>query len=491
MEWRSALDIGRQANIDASICFYGKYASLGNPMVTGKLHRLLSRGCPRYNFAMSANPATLHWTATDGTVLHLRPIHTGDAQRVHRSLALLSREARRQRFLGTVSAFSDDFVNGLTAGDPARQYAVLVVRTEDGEEMPVAGGRLVLDAPPDGKSCEFSLIVGDRWQGQGIGQRILYALIAEARRRRLHTMVGHILRDNRPMLVLARHTGFIIEAEPGGDTLRATLDLDALVVTQALADRRFSAMPAAQTRAKRSSRAGQAGEEAAPLRAALLCAALAMAGLLLAMASVYLGIGWLDGFGDWDLHRLGRRFRRALLWALPLAAIAGLLLYACYRSALDEKHKGLIVLFAVIRAFAFFPLFGMAMLLGMIGGFAGALLLAAYGKLSGQPPAEPETDGLIQRLLVVPLWFLTLPFTLLKVQSQGDIDIPARVGKARLLNWLPFLIVLLALFTGGESEGSGQRIDPYWLTAIAAWWLGDYLVVAGWLAPTLAARARR
>lgn len=446
---------------------------------------------------MSIVTTALRWTAADGTALHLRPVHAGDTERLHRSLALVSREARRQRFLGTVSAFSDDFVNGLTAGDPARQYAVLVVREEDGEEMPVAGGRLVID-PPDktgdggksGDACEFSLIVGDRWQGQGVGQRILYALIAEARRRQLHTMVGHVLPDNRTMLVLARHTGFIVEAEPGGDTLRATLDLDAQVVTQALADRGFSTMPATKNRTQRAARAGRPADQAPALRAALLCAALAMAGLLLAMASVYLGTGWLDGFGDWDLHRIGRRFRRALPWALPLAAIAGVLLYAVYRSAFDEKHKGLIVVFAIVRAFAFFPLFGMAMLLGMIGGFAGALLLAAYRKIAGLPPTDSNTDTLIQRLLVVPLWFLTLPFTLLKVQSQGDIDIPARIGKARLFNWLPFLIVLIALFAGGESEGSGQRIDPYWLSAFAAWWLGDYLVVAGWLAPTLAARAR-
>jgi RimJ/RimL family protein N-acetyltransferase len=255
-----------------------------------KLRQPLRHERPRYNPVMSANPATLRWTTTDGTALQLRPVHADDTQRLQRSLSLVSREARRQRFLGTVSAFSDDFVNGLTAGDPVQQYAVLAVRDEGGEEMPVAGGRLVID-PPDkpGDACEFSLIVGDRWQGQGVGQRILYALIAEARHRRRQTMVGHILRDNRPMLVLARHTGFIIEAEPGGDTLRATLDLNALVVTQALADRGFSAVPVAKSRTQRAASAGQPGAEAAPLRAALLCAALAIAGLLLAMASVYLG----------------------------------------------------------------------------------------------------------------------------------------------------------------------------------------------------------
>lgn len=151
----------------------------------------------------------------------------------------------------------------------------------------------------------------------------------------------------------------------------------------------------------------------------------------------------------------------------------------------DSCEFSLIVVFAIVRAFVFFPLFG------MIGGFAAALLLATWRRIAGLPPADSDTDSLIQRRLVVPLWFLTLPFTLLKIQSQGDIDIPARVGKKRLFNWRPFLIALLALFAGGESEGSGQRIDPYWLSAFAAWWLGGYLVVAGWLAPTLAARARR
>ena len=189
--------------------------------------------------------AIFEWTASDGTRLRLRPVRPDDAARVHRSLALLSPEARRQRLLATTRGFSEEFVNSLVEGDPARQYAVLVVRDDNensGEEIPVAGGRLVLSPeanatqPADAAAtCEFALIVGDRWQGQGIGQNILYALIAEARRRKLRTMVGDILPDNHAMLKLARHLHFFIETSPGDDTCTAILDLDAPVVRQALA----------------------------------------------------------------------------------------------------------------------------------------------------------------------------------------------------------------------------------------------------------------
>ncbi|MDQ5877392.1 MAG: acetyltransferase [Pseudomonadota bacterium] len=189
------------------------------------------------------SPPIIEWTTTDGTHLRLRPARPDDTARVHRALALVSPEARRQRLLATTKGFSEEFVSSLVDGDPARQFAVLVVREEDGEEIPVAGGRLVQNEPSvdgkagkkDGGACEFALTVGDRWQGQGVGKNIVYALIAEARHRKLRTMVGHILSDNRAMLTLARHLHFFIETSPGDDTCTAILDLDAPVVRQALA----------------------------------------------------------------------------------------------------------------------------------------------------------------------------------------------------------------------------------------------------------------
>ena len=235
---------------------------------------------------MSKTP-TIKWTATDGTHLRLRPARPDDAARVQASLALISPEARRQRLLATTKGFSEEFVSSLVAGDPARQYAVLVVREEGGEEIPVAGGRLVHNEPSvdgeagkkDGGACEFALTVGDRWQGQGVGKNIVYALIAEARHRKLRTMVGDILPDNRSMLTLARHLHFFIETSPGDSTCTAILDLDAPVVRQALAGWRRKT-----GRSHQRHTAGKASSQPASWRRIFQRIALLGAGLLLAVA---------------------------------------------------------------------------------------------------------------------------------------------------------------------------------------------------------------
>ena len=167
------------------------------------------------------------WLAADGTPLHLRPVRMDDAGRLRRALDRLSPEARRQRFLAPVGGISEAFVRGLIETPHERQCTLLVLRREDGEEMPVAGGRFVVgDTPETGDACEFALIIGDAWQGQGIGRRLLRALIEAAEARGLRRMTGHILLDNRPMLALARHQGFTIDATPGDTQTRtATLDL--------------------------------------------------------------------------------------------------------------------------------------------------------------------------------------------------------------------------------------------------------------------------
>lgn len=233
------------------------------------------------------------------------------------------------------------------------------------------------------------------------------------------------------------------------------------------------------------------------LRDGARCAGLAMAGLLLAMAAVLVGTGWLDGFHDWGLHRIGRRLVRSLPWALPVGALAGVAIHGYFRAAIGGEGQGeakgglkaLLVLLAVARAFALFPLLGFAILLAVIAGIVVAVPLAAIRQLSGKTLLD-GSDSLSTRLMIVPLWAMTLPFTLLRMESEGDIEIPARVAARRLLAWLPFVLLLVVVWAGAESEATGERVDPYWLSGVSAYWLADYLIVAGWVAPTLAERAR-
>lgn len=149
------------------------------------------------------------WRAANGTRLTLRPMLKSDAPLLKESLGKLSSEARRNRFFSAIREFSDERVHRLTHFDTATEFALVVVHSEKGKDIPLAGGRFVHD--DDGRRCEFSLLIGDDWQGQGIGHRILRALIREAVRRGLRQMEGNVLADNRAMLDLARTNGFVVD----------------------------------------------------------------------------------------------------------------------------------------------------------------------------------------------------------------------------------------------------------------------------------------
>lgn len=223
----------------------------------------------------------------------------------------------------------------------------------------------------------------------------------------------------------------------------------------------------------------------------LLWAGIAAGGLILAMLAVYVGTGLHDGFSDWDLHRLGRRLRRSLPWSLPLAVVAGLLLRGYYLGLLRGSRSGWGMLWSVARAFAHFPFFGMLALLAMMWGFlaAGGRLLPRLWRKAARKPLPPQNEApVLERWLAVPLWFIMLPFIVLKLPMEGNIAIPQSISLRRLLRWLPAMLALLFLYTDAYSEDSGERVDPYWLTAFAALWLGDYLLAALRLAPVLRAR---
>ena len=67
---------------------------------------------------------------------------------------------------------------------------------------------------PDGKSCEFAVIVADEWQRKGIGSHLMSALMDAARQRGFNIMDGEILADNHNMLGLVKSLGFQLQTSP-------------------------------------------------------------------------------------------------------------------------------------------------------------------------------------------------------------------------------------------------------------------------------------
>jgi len=93
----------------------------------------------------------------------------------------------------------------------------------EGHETLIGVARYVL-ARPD--ACEFAIVIADRWQGRGIGRRLMEKLARIARGRGLREIYGEVLSTNRPMLEMCRKLGYTLGRNPGDQMLtRVTLKL--------------------------------------------------------------------------------------------------------------------------------------------------------------------------------------------------------------------------------------------------------------------------
>jgi acetyltransferase len=132
----------------------------------------------------------------------------------------------RRRFHGALNGLSPARIRDLT--DPALltcgQVCSRVAWCADADGILVAAhGLWRLDAHD---SAEFALVVADAWQGEGLGMRVMRALLDEASRRGLSRLHAHVLRDNTAMLQLLDRLGATPEPDPDdARVLRVELDV--------------------------------------------------------------------------------------------------------------------------------------------------------------------------------------------------------------------------------------------------------------------------
>jgi acetyltransferase len=172
------------------------------------------------HMAIHPYPAHLvtHWQLPGGEDVVIRPIRPEDADLTQRFVRSLSEESRYFRFMDAVRELSSAMLARLTQIDYTREMALLALAQIEGSEVELGVARYAIN--PDGESCEFALVVDDRWQKQGIGHKLMDVLIDVARGRGLKLMEGEVLKSNRPMLKLAESLGFRIEPHPEDEAVR-------------------------------------------------------------------------------------------------------------------------------------------------------------------------------------------------------------------------------------------------------------------------------
>lgn len=151
-----------------------------------------------------------HWQLSDGTELVIRPIRPEDAEIEQAFVRNLSEAAKYFRFMMPLKELSQTMLARFTQIDYDREMALIAVAGQNGAEIEIAVCRYIIN--PDGKSCEFALVVADKWQHKGIGHKLMTMLMSAARAKGLAAMEGDVLTDNRTMLRLVTSLGFTVEA---------------------------------------------------------------------------------------------------------------------------------------------------------------------------------------------------------------------------------------------------------------------------------------
>ena len=74
-------------------------------------------------------------------------------------------------------------------------------------------------ANPDGRSCEFAVVIADAWHKTGIAGLLMEALLRAAQEHGFAMMEGLVLRENRDMLRFVKALGFEATPDPVEPTM--------------------------------------------------------------------------------------------------------------------------------------------------------------------------------------------------------------------------------------------------------------------------------
>jgi RimJ/RimL family protein N-acetyltransferase len=150
-------------------------------------------------------------TLPDGETVLVRPIKPDDQRFYAKFFELEAPDDVRFRFFGPVKRRDAAFFSRFTDIDYAKAMAFIALDEASGEMLGVA--RLHDDASDD--SGEYAIIVRSDHKSHGLGWHLMQMIIEYARAKKLRSIKGQVLYENKAMLRMCRDLGFTVSIAPG------------------------------------------------------------------------------------------------------------------------------------------------------------------------------------------------------------------------------------------------------------------------------------
>jgi acetyltransferase len=164
----------------------------------------------------------LLWTLKDDREVLLRPIKPEDEPLWLEMFQSFSEEAIRYRFFQILKDTPHEVRVRYCNIDYDREIAIVAELTEKNHKKILGVSRLSIE--PDGKSGELAFIVGDKWQGLGLGTKIVDYTLEIAKEMGIEAVYAIMMTDNNRALNLTKKMGFKLEYMSDG-TVKGVLNL--------------------------------------------------------------------------------------------------------------------------------------------------------------------------------------------------------------------------------------------------------------------------
>ena len=164
----------------------------------------------------------------DGRVVAIRAIRPDDVARLRAAHGRLSPLTRYRRFLTAKPYLSDADATYLANIDGWNHYALVAnfAEHEDDEQAPIIAVARFVRAHEDAAAAEFAIVVGDDWQGEGIGRELMGRLVDAAVTRGVTRFEATMLADNVAIQRLSeRFAAGPLRRRRRGNTFEVSFDL--------------------------------------------------------------------------------------------------------------------------------------------------------------------------------------------------------------------------------------------------------------------------